>query len=175
MAWTPRPSLGPGECERLGREPWIYQFEERPEERRRRRREDAPRVDDVDPARRRRPRLDDVNDGGPPPPPPPPPRRGDLGTYEWAYPDGQANSETMFVFDGDLVVVTKTEPSRVYRFDGPLVESAVNVPAYVGTLPTGERLSVAALVRSTSARWPSRATASSTSTRTGATPTTWRR
>jgi len=51
----------------------------------------------------------------------------------------------MFVFDGDLVVVTKTEPSRVYRFDGPLVESVVNVPSYVGTLPVGERLSVAAL------------------------------
>ena len=51
----------------------------------------------------------------------------------------------MFVFDGDLVVVTKTEPSRVYRFDGPLVESVVNVPSYVGTLPAGERLSVAAL------------------------------
>jgi hypothetical protein len=51
----------------------------------------------------------------------------------------------MFVFDGDLVVVTKTEPSRVYRFDGPLVESVVNVPSYVGTLPMGERLSVAAL------------------------------
>jgi hypothetical protein len=68
-----------------------------------------------------------------------------VGTYEWKYPDDQANTETMFVFDGDLVVVTKTEPSRVYRFDGPLVESVINVPSYVGTLPVGERLSVAAL------------------------------
>lgn len=82
----------------------------------------------------------------PPPPPSPPPAEANLiGTYEWKYPDGQANSETMFVFDGDLVLVTKTEPSRVYRFDGPLVESVVNVPSYVGTLPAGERLSVAAL------------------------------
>ena len=82
----------------------------------------------------------------PPAPPSPPPAEASLiGTYEWRYPDGQANTETMFVFDGDLVVVTKTEPSRVYRFDGPLVESVVNVPSYVGTLPAGERLSVAAL------------------------------
>ncbi|HKY77719.1 MAG TPA: DNRLRE domain-containing protein [Acidimicrobiia bacterium] len=82
----------------------------------------------------------------PPQPPSPPPAEASLiGTYEWAYPDEQVNSETMFVFDGDLVVVTKTEPSRVYRFDGPLVESVVNVPTYVGTLPAGERLSVAAL------------------------------
>ena len=70
---------------------------------------------------------------------------GQLGSYQWEYPDEQVNTETMFVFDGDLVVVTKTEPSRVYRFDGPLVESAVNIPTYVGTLPLGERLSVAAL------------------------------
>ena len=82
----------------------------------------------------------------PPSPPSPPPAEATLiGRYEWAYPDEQANTETMFVFDGDLVVVSKTEPSRVYRFDGPLVESVVNVPSYVGTLPAGERLSVAAL------------------------------
>ncbi len=57
----------------------------------------------------------------------------------------QVNTETMFVFDGDLVVVSKTEPSRVYRFNGPLQPFTVNVPTYVGTLPSGKLLSIAAL------------------------------
>jgi hypothetical protein len=68
-----------------------------------------------------------------------------VGAYAWAYPDVQVNTESMFVFDGDLVVVTKTEPSRVYRFNGPLLPSVLNVPTYVGTLPAGHRLSVAAI------------------------------
>jgi hypothetical protein len=81
----------------------------------------------------------------PPPPPPPPPPATLVGAYQWAYPDVQVNSETMFVFDGDLVVVTKTSPTRVYRFNGPLLPFIVNVPTYVGTLPAGKLLSVAAL------------------------------
>jgi hypothetical protein len=68
-----------------------------------------------------------------------------IGSYQWAYPDEQANSETMFEFDGDLVVVSKTSPSRVYRFDGPLRPFTVNVPEYVGTLPAGNNLSIASL------------------------------
>ena len=79
------------------------------------------------------------------PPPPPPPPATFVAAYQWAYPDVQVNTETMFVFDGDLVVVTKSEPSRVYRFDGPLLPFVLNVPAYVGTLPAGKLLSVAAL------------------------------
>jgi len=79
------------------------------------------------------------------PPSPPPPPAALVGSYQWAYPDTQANTETMFVFDGDLVVVSKTSPSRVYRFDGPLLPFVVNVPRYVGTLPVGNTLSVAAL------------------------------
>ena len=59
-----------------------------------------------------------------------------VGSYQWEYPDEQVNTETMFVFDGDLVVVTKTEPSRVYRFDGPW-QSSVNVPTYVGIAAGG--------------------------------------
>jgi hypothetical protein len=77
--------------------------------------------------------------------PPPPPTARLIGSYVWAYPDVQANTEAMFVFDGDLVVVSKTSPSRVYRFSGPLLPFTVNVPRYVGTLPAGNTLSVASL------------------------------
>lgn len=128
MAWTPGLTPGTGHLwvlENIGNgwtgNRWIYQFDEL-----------AP-------------------EGPPAPPPavpaPPPPstQASLVGAYQWAYPDTQVNTETMFVFDGDLVVVTKTQPSRVYRFDHPLVESVVNVPTYVGTLPLGEQLSVAAL------------------------------
>ena len=127
MAWTPGSVPGTGHLwvlENVGNgwtgPRWIYQFEE-----------PAPE-----------------NPSAPPPATPTPPRPTPaslVGSYQWAYPDEQVNSETMFVFDGDLVVVTKTEPSRVYRFDRPLVQSEVNIPTYAGTLPAGERLSVAAL------------------------------
>jgi hypothetical protein len=81
----------------------------------------------------------------PPPPPPPPPPATLVGAYQWAYPDTQVNTETMFFFDDHLVVVTKTEPSRVYRFDEPLQAGVLNVPSYIGTLPVGKLLSIAAL------------------------------
>jgi hypothetical protein len=81
----------------------------------------------------------------PPPPPPPPPPATLVGAYQWAYPDVQANTETMFVFNGDMVVVTKTSPPRVYRFNSPLRPFTVNVPTYVGTLPVGSVPSIAAL------------------------------
>lgn len=173
MAWTPGPAPGTGHLwvlENVGNgwtgNRWIYQFEESdPEE------PQAPppvraaplatspttSAPPVTTSTASAPTTTSTTSAPPtttstpsapptPPPPSPPPAEANLiGTYEWAYPDEQANSETMFVFDGDLVVVTKTEPSRVYRFDGPLVESVVNIPAYVGTLPEGERLSVAAL------------------------------
>jgi hypothetical protein len=132
MAWTPGPAPGTGHLwvlENVGNgwtgPRWMYQFEEL-----------AP----------------ETNPPAPPPvtstvtlTPPPPPQARLVGTYQWAYPDTQVNTETMFVFDGDLVVVTKTEPSRVYRFDGPLLPSVVNVPTYAGTLPVGTLPSVAAL------------------------------
>ncbi|MGH9009041.1 MAG: DUF7594 domain-containing protein [Acidimicrobiia bacterium] len=131
MAWTPGQAPGTGHLwvlENVGNgwtgNRWIYQFEE------------------LDPE------LDPGNPPAPPavaPAPPPPTPAKQVGAYEWAYPDAQVNTETMFVFNGDLVVVTKTEPSRVYRFDHPLVQSVVNVPTYVGTLPVGDLLSVAAL------------------------------
>lgn len=68
----------------------------------------------------------------------PDPRTGDparlLGTYEFAYPNRQWNSEILFAFDGDLVLITKTQP-RMYRFAGPLSRGNVNVPDFVGALP----------------------------------------
>jgi hypothetical protein len=76
---------------------------------------------------------------------PPPPPATLVASYQWAYPDEQVNTETMFFFNDHLVVVTKTEPSRVYRFDEPLRAGILNVPTYIGTLPRGNRLSIAAL------------------------------
>ncbi|MGH8999761.1 MAG: DUF7594 domain-containing protein [Acidimicrobiia bacterium] len=68
-----------------------------------------------------------------------------VGRYDWAYPDTQYNTEAVFFFDGDLVVVAKTSPSRVYRFEAPLLAGVVNEPRYVGTLAEGSNLSVASL------------------------------
>jgi hypothetical protein len=56
-----------------------------------------------------------------------------LGIYEFAYPDVQRNTEILFAFDGDLVLIAKSSP-RMYRFTGPLSAETVNVPVYVGML-----------------------------------------
>jgi hypothetical protein len=66
-----------------------------------------------------------------------------VATYQIAYPDSQANSEVLFAFDNDLVLISKTSPSRVYRFPGPLQPDTLNVPVFVGTLSEGTFLSVA--------------------------------
>jgi hypothetical protein len=66
-----------------------------------------------------------------------------VGRYQWEYPDfpdGNADTETAFFLGGKLSVVSKTEPSGVYRFDGPLDPSAINRPTRVGTVPAGERM-----------------------------------
>lgn len=68
-----------------------------------------------------------------------------LQRYDWAYPDAQYNSEVLFLFDGDLAVISKTKPSRVYRFFEPLRAGVVNRPTFVGVLPTGSNLSVASM------------------------------
>ena len=68
-----------------------------------------------------------------------------VGRYRWAYPDvpdGNHDTETGFFLGGKLVVVSKTEPSRVYRFDQPLDPSAVNRPALVATVPAGEKMTL---------------------------------
>jgi hypothetical protein len=66
-----------------------------------------------------------------------------VGRYQWEYPDfpgGNADTESAFFVGGKLTVVSKTDPSRVYRFDGPLDPSAVNRPTPVATVPEGERM-----------------------------------
>lgn len=62
-----------------------------------------------------------------------------LARYRWAYPDGNHDTETLFVLDGHLVVVSKTEPSRAYVFDEPLTAGRVNTPHLLGEVP-GPRL-----------------------------------
>jgi hypothetical protein len=66
-----------------------------------------------------------------------------VGRYRWAYPDvpdGNKDTETAFFLGGALFVVSKTEPSRVYRFDQPLDASTVNHPTPVATVPAGVRM-----------------------------------
>jgi hypothetical protein len=69
-----------------------------------------------------------------------------LHRYAYAYPDiGYANDEASFFYGGQLVLVTKTAPGRVYRFERPLTDKALNRPAFVGTLPQADRISMARL------------------------------
>ena len=66
-----------------------------------------------------------------------------VGRYQWAYPDvpgGNQDTETAFFLDGKLIVISKTEPSRVYRFDEPLHPSRVNYPTPVATVPAGDKM-----------------------------------
>lgn len=67
-----------------------------------------------------------------------------VGTYRWEYPGsgGNYNTETLFALDGDLVVVSKTSPNRVYRFTSPLSSSGVNLPVYQGALAVGSYLTM---------------------------------
>ena len=58
-----------------------------------------------------------------------------IGRYSIAYPDGQWNSETLFVFDNDLALISKTSPAKVYRFLTKPLPLVVNVPVLVGVLP----------------------------------------
>jgi hypothetical protein len=60
----------------------------------------------------------------------------------YAYPRGREfNTEAAFMHHGRLVLVTKTSPARVYRFDD-LSRKRRNKPEYVGTLPGANRVSV---------------------------------
>jgi hypothetical protein len=58
-----------------------------------------------------------------------------IGRYTIAYPDGQWNSETLFVFHDDLALISKTSPARVYRFLTKPLPLTVNIPVLVGALP----------------------------------------
>ena len=68
-----------------------------------------------------------------------------LNRYRWEYPDapdGNFDTETAFFVGGRLTVVSKTEPSRVYRFDRPLDPAAVNRPTLVATVPAGVKMTL---------------------------------
>jgi hypothetical protein len=68
-----------------------------------------------------------------------------VGRYQWVYPDvpgGNADTETAFFLAGKLTVVSKTEPSRVYRFESPLDPSAVNRPTLAATVPAGSKMTL---------------------------------
>jgi hypothetical protein len=63
--------------------------------------------------------------------------------YAYAYPDAKSNTEAAFTYDNKLVLVAKSFPARVYRFDKPLSTSGVNVPTLVGELSDSRGISVA--------------------------------
>ena len=65
--------------------------------------------------------------------------------YRYAYPDGRYNTEAAFSFDGHLVLVPKTTPARLYRFDQPLSPGRVNRPRFVGALAGSDTVSMAAV------------------------------
>ena len=66
-----------------------------------------------------------------------------LGRYPYAYPDKKANTEASFVYQGQLVLATKTFPARLYRFERPFTTGAVNRPTFVGKLTWSKGISVA--------------------------------
>jgi WD40 repeat protein len=63
--------------------------------------------------------------------------------FAYAYPDSKSNTEAAFTFDNKLVLVSKSFPARVYRFDKPLSTSGVNVPTLIGELSDSRGVSVA--------------------------------
>jgi hypothetical protein len=65
--------------------------------------------------------------------------------YTYAYPDRGYNTEASFMFNGDLVLVAKTNPARLYRFDKALSPNGVNKPAFVGVLRSPQKPSVSRL------------------------------
>jgi hypothetical protein len=63
--------------------------------------------------------------------------------YRYAYPRGRHfNTEAAFFHQSRLVLVTKTSPARVYRFDGRLSARRVNRPRFVGLLRGARTVSV---------------------------------
>jgi hypothetical protein len=63
--------------------------------------------------------------------------------YAYEYPDRKSNTEAAFTYDNKLVLVSKSFPARIYRFDEPLSTSGVNVPTLVGELTDSRGVSVA--------------------------------
>lgn len=65
--------------------------------------------------------------------------------YRYRYPHRRfENTEASFMYKGDLVLVTKTAPARLYRFRS-LSETGVNRPDYIGELRGANRVSLARL------------------------------
>ena len=56
------------------------------------------------------------------------------GTYRFDYPGANLNTESMFALDGQLVVVAKTNPNRVYKLPSPLSRSGTNRLSAAGRL-----------------------------------------
>jgi hypothetical protein len=67
-----------------------------------------------------------------------------LGRYRWRYPDGNGDHDTevLLALGGQLVVVSKSTPSRAYRFEAPLDREQVNEPVLVATVTEGERMTL---------------------------------
>jgi hypothetical protein len=66
-----------------------------------------------------------------------------VARYAYSYPDAKSNTEAAFTYDNRLVLVAKTFPAKVYRFDKPLSTSGVNVPTLLGELSDSRGVSVA--------------------------------
>lgn len=65
-----------------------------------------------------------------------------LRRYRFRYPDRKTrNTEASFFYNGDLILVTKTAPARLYRFGG-LSDKWVNRPRFVGELRGADKVSV---------------------------------
>jgi hypothetical protein len=65
-----------------------------------------------------------------------------LSRYTYAYPDRNTNTESAFTWNGRLVLVTKSFPARVYRFDAPLDAGRLNRPVFLGELTDSNGVSV---------------------------------
>lgn len=62
--------------------------------------------------------------------------------YRYRYPGKMQNTEASFMYDGDLVLVTKTVPAKLYRF-ARLRLGMVNRGRFVGRLHGSDRFSIA--------------------------------
>ena len=62
--------------------------------------------------------------------------------YRYRYPGNMQNTEASFMYDGDLVLVTKTVPAKLYRF-ARLRLGMVNRGRLVGQLHGSDRFSIA--------------------------------
>ncbi|MGH8975555.1 MAG: hypothetical protein ACRD0C_20405 [Acidimicrobiia bacterium] len=62
-------------------------------------------------------------------------------TYRFEYPDDEDHdTEALFALGGELLVVTKTDPDRVFRLPSPLSRSGTNHLIEVGDLDAGSLL-----------------------------------